>query len=344
LPPLSVAGSHVVVEHGVLDRIGAHVVAHLRAHRAAIVTDSNVGPLYAARAQAALVGFSPVVVTIPAGESNKTRDSWLRVTDELFTHGLGRDSVIVALGGGVVGDLAGFVAATYMRGVPVVQVPTSLVAMIDASIGGKTGVDVPAGKNLVGAFHSPALVAVDPDLLSTLPARELRGGLAEAVKHGVIADAEYFARVASQGAASPHEVVARSVEIKAAVVNDDPREAGRRKTLNFGHTLGHAIEAASGYTLSHGEAIAIGMVLEARLGERLRVTAAGTAQSIEKALTAIGLPVHTDLDPKDLVARTHGDKKTRAGVVEYALPAAIGRFEQWTTPVADSFALASLTA
>ena len=198
---LTVAGSRVVIERGALDGLAALLDGLVTAHRAAIVTDSNVGPLYAARAQSALGRLSPFVVTFPAGEAQKTRETWAHLTDEILAQGLGRDGLIVALGGGVVGDLAGFVAATYLRGIPVVHVPTSLVAMIDASIGGKTAVDVPAGKNLVGAFHAPALVAVDPELLATLPPRELRGGFAEALKHGVIADAEYFAGLARRSGA-----------------------------------------------------------------------------------------------------------------------------------------------
>jgi 3-dehydroquinate synthase len=341
--------SRVVVGRGALSRLAA-LAASTQAHRAAIVTDTNVGPHYAGRAAAALAALDPAVVTVPAGETHKTRDTWARVTDDLLAHGLGRDSVIVALGGGVIGDLAGFVAATYMRGVPLVQVPTSLIAMVDAAIGGKTGVDVPAGKNLVGAFHAAQFVVVDPDLLATLPDREFRGGLAEAVKHGAIADAEYFAFVAARAGAL-HEaqrtnpadvlqVIERSVATKSAVVTRDPSERGERKILNFGHTLGHAIEAASRYELRHGEAIAIGMVLEARLGESLRVTAPGTAAALTAALARAGLPVTTTLDATDLVARTHADKKKLAGRVEYSLPAAIGRFERWTTPVDDDAVLA----
>jgi 3-dehydroquinate synthase len=351
---LKAAGSRLVMEPGTLDRLGEFVAGAVKAHRVAIVTDKNVEPLYAARARQALAALSPVVVSIPAGESHKTRETWLRITDEILAHGIGRDGVIVALGGGVVGDLAGFVAATYMRGIPVIQVPTSLVAMIDASIGGKTGVDVPAGKNLVGAFLAPALIAIDTDLLATLPARELRGGLAEALKHGAVADAGYFDRIAADVTAlrdparatslPMRQVVTGSVAIKCDVVNSDPLENGRRKILNFGHTLGHAIEAASGYELRHGEAIAVGMVLEATLGERLGVTAAGTAARLKHALADAGLPTHTTLNPEQLVARTYGDKKKVAGRVEYSLPAEIGRFEKFTTPVDDADVLAILKA
>lgn len=332
---LDVAGSHVVVRDGALNELGVVVAERVRAHRAVVVTDSNVGPLYAARVTAALASLSPHVVTIPAGEVHKTRDTWSRVTDEMLEHHIGRDGVVIALGGGVVGDLAGFVAATYLRGIPVVQIPTSLIAMIDASIGGKTGVDVTAGKNLVGAFHPPVLIIVDPSLLSTLPERELRGGRAEAIKHGVIADGSYLDRVATSTGLPSFDFVARSIEIKAEIVNADPREAGRRKILNFGHTLGHAVESASDYTLSHGEAIAIGMSLEARLGEAIGVTTAGTSARIDKVIREHGLPLSHDFDADLLIRLTRDDKKARAGRVEYALPAAIGRFDAWSTPVGD---------
>lgn len=341
---LDVTGSRVLIQDGALNELSAHLSGRVGAHRAVIVTDSNVGPLYGARVTAALSGLEPSLITIPAGEIHKTRETWARVTDEMLAQRIGRDGIVIALGGGVVGDLAGFVAATYLRGIPVVQIPTSLVAMIDASIGGKTGVDAPAGKNLVGAFHPPAMIIVDPSLLATLPERELRGGLAEAIKHGVIADAEYFARVRDARGIPSFDVVARSIEIKAEIVNDDPREHGRRKILNFGHTLGHAIESASNYELSHGECVAIGMSLEARLGEALGVTAEGTAGEIDAAIRAAGLPLTQRFDAADLIQRTRGDKKVRGGNVQYALPARIGVFTNWTIAVQDADVLSVLKA
>ncbi|HVE77600.1 MAG TPA: 3-dehydroquinate synthase, partial [Gemmatimonadaceae bacterium] len=259
----------IVVERGALGRLGEIVRAAAPAHRYVVVTDEQVGPLYAERARAAFGDAD--VLAVPPGEVHKTRESWARLTDAMLARGHGRDTTVVALGGGVVGDLAGFVAATYMRGLPLVQVPTTLLAMIDAAIGGKTGVDTAAGKNLVGAFHPPAAVVADPDVLATLPAPHLRAGLAEAIKHGVVADEAYFdfvrealpSLLAADGWAgeSMTELVAVSARIKAEVVSRDERESGLRKVLNFGHTLGHAIEAASGYALLHGEAVAIGMAL-----------------------------------------------------------------------------------
>jgi 3-dehydroquinate synthase len=267
----------------------------------------------------------------------------------MLAEGCGRDTTVVALGGGVVGDLAGFVAATYMRGVPVVQCPTSLLAMIDASVGGKTGVDTAAGKNLVGAFHPPAIVLIDVETLATLPLPHRRAGLAEAIKHGVIADAAYFATIDAELAdlidAKPGpmtECVSRSVEIKSEVVRADPREHGLRRILNFGHTLGHAFEHASGYSLLHGEAVSIGMVLEARLAERLGLAPVGTSERIAGLLRRAGLPVDAPagISADAVLAATRLDKKARGGAVSYALPAGIGSMageeRGWSVEVGDA--------
>lgn len=345
------AGGYAVqIGRGIRHQFAAQVAAVARAHRYAIVSDINVGPLYA---DALVEQLSPYGETtlhiIPAGEAHKTRDTWARLTDELLDVGCARDTTVVALGGGVVGDLAGFVAATYMRGVPVVQCPTTLLAMIDASLGGKTGVDTQAGKNLVGAFHAPAAVLADVEMLATLPAQHLRAGLAEAVKHGVIADASYFASldasleaILAGDPARTLEAVARSVAIKAEVVRADEHEHGRRKTLNFGHTIGHAVEMASGFSLLHGECVAIGMVLEARIAERLGVAGHGTAGAIEHILARAQLPLFrpANLGADAVLAATRLDKKSRAGSVEYALPSRIGAMVDagmtWSVRVDDA--------
>jgi 3-dehydroquinate synthase len=350
--PLSIdADSYCVIIGAALrHEYAARVVASAPAYHYAVVTDSGVAPHYADRLLAELARHGRTSLhVIPAGETSKTRESWAVITDELLGAGCGRDTTVVALGGGVVGDLAGFVAATYMRGVPVVQCPTSLLAMIDASVGGKTGVDTPSGKNLVGAFHPPAIVLLDVETIRTLPLAHRRAGLAEAIKHGVIADAEYFARIDSDlplllDANTPAMLacVARSVEIKSQVVREDPREHGIRKTLNFGHTLGHALEHASGYALLHGEAIAIGMVLEARLSERLGVAPEGTASRIGAVLERAGLPISrpASLDPHVVLEATRQDKKARGGAVTYALPAGIGSMagaeRGWSIEVGDT--------
>jgi 3-dehydroquinate synthase len=329
-------GSYEVhVGAGLLDGAAEIIRTAAPAHRYAIISDANVAPLYAARVREALGTAHTELFTIPAGESAKTREQWARLTDALIAAGFGRDTTILALGGGVIGDLAGFVAATYMRGIPFVQLPTTLLAMIDASIGGKTGVDTTAGKNLVGAFHRPRAVIADPSVLTTLPANHLRSGLAEAIKHGAIADAAYYSRVeealpsllADPGDDAMRALILRSVEIKASIVIQDEREGGIRRNLNFGHTLGHAIESESGYSLLHGEAVAIGMVLEALLGERLGITAPGTASRLRDTVERAGLPhsAPQNFEADRILAATRSDKKARESVVEYALIAEIGR-------------------
>lgn len=335
---------------GIRASFADEIAAIAPAHRYAVVTDEQVGPHYGDGLVAALKERGRVSLhVIPAGEAHKTRSVWARVTDEMLAAGCGRDTTVVALGGGVVGDLAGFVAATFMRGVPVVQCPTTLLAMIDASVGGKTGVDTAAGKNLVGIFHPPSAVLADVEVLTTLPVAHRRAGLAEALKHGIICDAVYLdalqasASAIVAGEAEPIlDAVTRSVEIKAEVVREDPREQGRRKTLNFGHTLGHAIELVSGYELLHGECVAIGMVLEARIAEQLGVADPGTAAHIKRVVSAALLPTEMppSMDVTAVVAATHRDKKARAGAVEYSLPRRIGEMADndmtWSFPVDDA--------
>jgi 3-dehydroquinate synthase len=351
----------VEIATGALDLLPDLVRQATPAHRIAVLTDSEVAPRHAARVLASLRLDKDALFEIPSGEVHKTRETWSALTDRLLAAGYGRDTTVVALGGGVVGDLAGFVAATFMRGVPVVQVPTTLMAMVDSSIGGKTGVDTPAGKNLVGAFHQPLAVVMDPTVLRTLPEEHLRAGFAEILKHGVVADARYFADAggfAERGALSPLShtgleqlcrLIERSVEIKAAIVARDEREAGLRKVLNFGHTIGHAIEAASRYRVLHGQAVAVGLVLEARLAERLGVAAAGIATTIEHACRAAGLPTELpDVRADAVIEFTRLDKKARNGRAEYALPVRIGEMagaeRGWTVVVDDDTLRAVLGA
>ena len=347
------------VKAGSLKDLGDFARKVAPAHRYAVITDSHVGPLYGSTAAESLGIDSADVLVIPAGENSKSRGSWGWITDQLIERGFGRDSAIVALGGGVIGDLAGFVAATYMRGIPIVHAPTTLLAMIDASIGGKTGVDTQAGKNLVGAFHPPAGVLVDPQLLDTLPLRELRTGFAEALKHGAIASRGYFDSVVSaiprvlygrgQSGDSLAGVIVGSIEIKSGIVARDEHEGGVRKILNFGHTVGHAIEMLSGYSLAHGEAVAIGMTLESRIAERVQIAVEGTAKEIRGALTAAGLPVELpkQLDADRILEVMQADKKVRAGSVQYALPRAIGEMagaeSGWAVSVDESIVREVLT-
>lgn len=330
------------------------------AHAYAVIADSRVAELYGARVLAALrdAGLRALLFRFPAGEWNKTRETWTDLTDAMLAARVGRDGAIVALGGGVTGDLAGFVAATYLRGIPYVQAPTTLLAMIDASIGGKTGVDVPAGKNLVGAFHQPRCVVADIETLATLPRPHVAAGMAEAVKHAVIADAVYLEALLADAAAirardldALERLVARSVAIKEEVVAADPLEGGRRQVLNFGHTVGHAVEARSGYNLLHGEAVAIGMATEALLAEAAGVAEAGLAPRVRRALEAFDLPVTIpeDLAAEDLLEAMRGDKKTREATVRFALPSRVGAMHQradgaWTVDVGEDKILQALAA
>lgn len=345
------AGDYAVhIGRGLRHELASRVMRVAPAHRYAIVTDERVAPLYANNLVEGLGTCGRATLhVIPAGEAHKTRATWAHLTDAMLDAGCARDTTVVALGGGVVGDLAGFVAATYMRGVPVVQCPTTLLAMIDASLGGKTGVDTAAGKNLVGAFHHPAAVFADVEMLATLPGEHLRAGLAEAIKHGVIADASYFASldasleaILAGDSERTLNAVSRSVEIKLDVVRADVLEHGRRKILNFGHTIGHAIEMASGFSLLHGECVAIGMVLEARLAERLGVAGHGTAGAIEHILGRAQLPTAcpAGLGADTVLTATRLDKKSRAGSVEYALPSRIGAMADegntWSVRVDDA--------
>lgn len=345
------ASYDILIKAGLVQQLGTILAEYCPAAAYAVISDSHVGKLYGEDAvkRLAATGYRSKLLTFPAGESHKTRETWAALSDQMLSAHFGRDSAVIALGGGVVNDVAGFVAATYLRGVPLVQVPTSLLAMIDSSIGGKTGVDVPAGKNLLGAFHQPRVVIADPDLLGSLASGQLAAGLAEAVKHGVIADEEYFAFLESEYAAifakhapALERLVRRSVEIKAHVVSEDEREHGRRAILNFGHTVGHAIEATSKYEVLHGEAVAIGMVYESRLAETLGIAAAGTAQRITRVLERLHLPTErpgtSRLD--DLIVAMRNDKKVRGGEIRLALPKSIGNphgsdGEGWTVAVKE---------
>jgi 3-dehydroquinate synthase len=296
-----------------------------------VVCDENIARLYAAQAinSLKLAGYTTHLVTIPAGEAFKTIATVQELWGAFLSAGLDRGSSILAIGGGVVSDLAGFTAATYLRGVRWAVVPTTLLAMIDASLGGKTGVDLPQGKNLVGAFHPPALVLADPGVLASLPQAELLSGLAEVVKHGVIGDARLF-ELCSQGwdslMANLDEIVRRAMAVKIEVILEDPYEQGRRASLNLGHTLGHAIEKASHYRLRHGEAVAIGMLAAANYAHKIGLAEPGLAERIHSTLSRLGLPqeLPDGLLQDEILAAMNLDKKRRTGTIRLALPAAIG--------------------
>lgn len=313
---------------------GPLLVERLRGRHALIVSDSHVAPLYADRVEAALRQVAPELRiarhVIPAGEAHKTLDNFGAAIDALAALGATRDGCVYALGGGVVGDLAGFAAACWMRGIDVVQLPTSLLAMVDSSVGGKTAVDIPQGKNLVGAFHPPRAVVADTAALRTLPPRELRAGLAEIIKYGAIADAEllhwlqaHCAALLAGDDAALATAIARSCAHKAAITERDPFERGERALLNFGHTFGHAIEAEQGYGdgLNHGEAVAVGMLLAARLAATLGMASRADAETLRGLLLRFGLPVDlpAGLVPEALLARMRLDKKAQASGLRFIL-------------------------
>ena len=323
----------------------------LRGRHALVVSDDRVAPLYLARVQKALDALTHDAIVLPAGESAKTLDNTARVLDALARLGASRDAAVIALGGGVVGDLAGFAAATWMRGIDFVQLPTTLLAMVDSSVGGKTGVNIAAGKNLVGAFHQPRAVFADTATLGTLPKREYAAGLAEVVKYGAIGDAGFFAWLeANADALNAHddgalaEAIAFSCRYKAGVVSRDEREHGERALLNFGHTFAHALEAEQGYgELLHGEAVAIGMVLAAKLSAALGRAPAGDAGRLSRLLSRFDLPVAPPRANADaLVARMRLDKKNVSGRLRLILWRGIGKAE--IVPDVDEAAVRSVLA
>jgi 3-dehydroquinate synthase len=299
-----------------------------------VVTDDNVAELHAEDVLASLgvAGFSPNIITIPAGESSKTLETVQVLWQGFLEAELDRGSTVVALGGGVVGDLAGFAASTYMRGIHWVCVPTTLLSMVDASLGGKTGFDLPRGKNLIGSFHPPRLVLSDPQMLQTLPEAEFLSGLAEVVKHGVIADPGLF-HMCAQGIDHVREnlapLVKQAMAVKIKIIEEDPYEKGMRAALNLGHTVGHALELASRFRLRHGEAVAIGMVAEAKLAERLSVAAPGMSDKVAGVLSRLGLPVRipTDLPREEIIQAMKLDKKKHAAAIRFALPVQVGQVE-----------------
>lgn len=326
----------IIIRPGALSDLGAALAALPVGRRALVVSDTHVAPRWAGPVLATLkaAGFTPTLVSLPAGEEAKSLGWLAHLYSAAVSAGLERTSPVLALGGGVVGDAAGFLAATYLRGVPFIQVPTTLLAQVDSAVGGKVAVNLPQGKNLVGAFYQPRLVLVDPEVLTTLPEDQFHAALGEVIKYGAILDAAFFThleeRLPALLARDPAElsaVIERCLTLKAQVVEEDEREAGRRALLNFGHTIGHVLEAASGFTLPHGAAVARGMAAEAGLARRLRLLSNEEVQRLCALTARAGLAATLSPAPPWEEARPllYRDKKVRDGRLIFALPQGLGR-------------------
>lgn len=325
----------ILVRRGLVSDLGEELTRLRRTGKVGVITDRNLAGHYLKPVMRVLkaAGFTVIPVILPPGERTKTLRSVAKVMDVLVDARFERSSTLLALGGGVIGDLTGFAAAIYQRGIPFVQVPTSLVAQVDSSVGGKTGVDHPKGKNLIGAFNQPQAVLIDPAMLHTLPRREWVAGLAEVIKYGVIADAPFFEyleqhieQILTLDDGAVAHIVGRSCEIKAEVVSEDEREADRRRILNFGHTIGHALESLGGYKgLIHGEAVAVGMVYEADLARHLGYCSQDVVDRLRRLVEASGLSARLpDVTFHDLWSTMQQDKKVSAGAVYCVVPESIG--------------------
>ena len=339
---VSISASHpyeVRIGSGLLSDLGAQLRGLFAAPRSVmVVSDDTVSALYGPAADRSLrdAGFCPERFIFPHGERSKTLSTYAALQQALLTAGFTRSDLIVALGGGVAGDLAGFAAATYQRGIPYVQVPTTLLSAVDSSVGGKTAVNLPGGKNQVGAFHQPTLVLCDPSLLETLPPAEYQNGCAEIIKCALLQSQSLFRAITENPVSRQWEsVIAACVEIKGDFIQSDEFDTGRRQLLNLGHTVGHAIEAVSGYTVPHGPAVSIGMATAARAACRRGLCAPETLSALENLLAAYGLPTATDYTAQALAAAALADKKRRGDTLPLVLPEAIGRCRLEPVPVSE---------
>ncbi len=318
----------ILIGHHLLQKAGEFIRPLTKAIRAVIVSDTNVAPLYAETVKSSLEenGFETSVFVFPAGESSKRLSTIEKMYQHFYEHNITRTDIVVALGGGVTGDMAGFAAASYLRGIDFVQIPTTLLSQVDSSVGGKTGVDLPAGKNLVGAFWQPVLVLIDPETLQTLPEAFFRDGLGEVVKYGCIRSNALFERLEKENAADfIDDLIEECVSIKRDVVEHDERDTGERAILNFGHTFGHALEKLTDYSgMTHGEAVALGAALLTRISEQKGLTAAGTGERLEKLLKKYGLPTESDFSTETILAATKGDKKSTGKNINFVLLRQIG--------------------
>ena len=325
----------VCIGHSILDRIGLVVAKSNLAQRYMVISDSNVSPLFGAEVLDLLkqAKVKADLVEFPAGESSKNMDTVLALAKELLARGVDRSSALIALGGGVVGDITGFIASIYMRGIPCVQVPTTLMAQVDSSIGGKTGIDLSEGKNLLGTFSQPQAVFIDLRFLETLPEDQFTNGLSEVVKYGIIDDVDLFTLLeensAAVGSRDPEilqTIVERSCRIKKGIVEMDERDVGVRRILNFGHTIGHAIEAASGYTIPHGSAVSTGMIASARISERMKHLRGDEVKRIRSLVSSLGLACHIpdSVSTESIISKIGADKKKKGEVVHFVLLKKLG--------------------
>ena len=336
---VTVHASHdydILIGSGLLPSLGQEAVKCVRGGKACVVSESNVYPLHGAAAEQSLkaAGFEVVSYVFPAGEESKNGQTYLSLLNFLAEHQLTRADLLVALGGGVVGDLTGFVAATYLRGVAFIQVPTTLLAAVDSSVGGKTAIDLPAGKNLAGTFYQPRLVLCDTDVLSTLSAEIFRDGCAEVIKYGILYDRAFFDYLRSTGAEFDRErVIRRCVELKRDVVAEDEFDTGARMKLNLGHTVGHGVEARSRFAVTHGKAVAAGIAIVSRAAAQSGMLSPLDARMIVDTLAAFGLPTTTEYTARELAHYMLSDKKRSGGTVSLIVPRAIGCCDIVPTPV-----------
>ncbi len=329
---------NVLIGSDLHSQIGGYAAAHCKTGKAAIISDSNVFPIYGAAVETSLknAGFTVCSYVFPAGEASKNGSTYLSILNYLAENRLTRSDLLIALGGGVVGDMTGFAAATYLRGISYIQLPTTLLAMVDSSVGGKTAIDLPAGKNLAGAFYQPSLVLCDIDALDTLPPDIFRDGCAEIIKYGILFDSELFEHLQKTGLTFDREmVVSRCVALKRDVVAQDEFDTGARQRLNLGHTIGHGIEANSNFTVSHGQAVAIGMAIVSKAGRALGICDQDTCEKILTVIDRFGLPSTTEHTAQMLYSSALSDKKRSGQTVNLIIPEKIGSCMIRPTPVEE---------
>ncbi len=332
------SGYDVKIGSGILSRCGEYISSVTGVCRAAVITDSNVERLYLKEVVKSLsgAGIDAECFVFPAGEESKNIQTLSNILEFLAEKAFTRTDIIIALGGGVTGDMAGFAAAVYLRGIRYIQIPTTLLAAVDSSVGGKTAIDLNAGKNLAGAFKQPSLVICDVDTLSTLPKKEFANGMAETIKYGALFSEELFAQLSENVSPdSMTEIIARCVEFKGRVVESDEFDNGERKLLNLGHTIGHAIEKCSNFKISHGHAVAAGTAMITRAAESLGIAKKGTASLIENALIKYGLPINSDFDTDALVSASLSDKKREGDKITLVLPTEIGKCILKNEPISE---------